>query len=41
MIEMWNDDRPDALEVSAAARSWIEARLLEAGFPAREGAPGQ
>lgn len=35
MIEMWNDDRPDALDVAAAARDWIEAQLLEGGFPVR------
>ncbi|MBI5667798.1 MAG: L-ribulose-5-phosphate 3-epimerase [Chloroflexi bacterium] len=34
MIEMWNDDRPDAVEVCAAARRWIEARFLEAGYKA-------
>lgn len=34
MIEMWNDDRPDAVEVCAAARRWIEARLIEAGYKA-------
>lgn len=34
MIEMWNDDRPDAVEVCAAARRWIEARLIEAGYEA-------
>ncbi|MCC7207779.1 MAG: L-ribulose-5-phosphate 3-epimerase [Anaerolineae bacterium] len=32
MIEMWNDDRPDALDVAAAAREWVVARLREAGF---------
>jgi L-ribulose-5-phosphate 3-epimerase UlaE len=32
MIEMWNDDRPDALSVAAAAREWVVARLHEAGF---------
>ncbi len=32
MIEMWNDDRPDAGAVIAAARAWVEARLAEAGW---------
>lgn len=36
MIEMWNDDRPDAVEVCAAARRWIEARLVEAGYKPAE-----
>lgn len=34
MIEMWNDDRLDAVEVCAAARRWIESRLIEAGYEA-------
>lgn len=33
MIEMWNDDRDDSAAVCAAARVWVENRLLEAGFP--------
>ncbi|MBC6935876.1 MAG: L-ribulose-5-phosphate 3-epimerase [Chloroflexi bacterium] len=33
MIEMWNDDRDDSAAVCAAARAWVENRLLEAGFP--------
>ncbi len=32
MIEMWNEDRDDALAICAQARGWIESRLLEAGF---------
>lgn len=32
MIEMWNDDQPDALDVAAAAREWVVSRLREAGF---------
>lgn len=32
MIEMWNEDRDDALAICTQARGWIEKRLLEAGF---------
>lgn len=32
MIEMWNDDRPDSVEIAAAARAWVETRLAEAGW---------
>lgn len=33
MIEMWNDDHPDSVQIAAAARAWVEARLVEAGWP--------
>ncbi|NWG16994.1 MAG: L-ribulose-5-phosphate 3-epimerase [Chloroflexi bacterium] len=32
MIEMWNDDRAESAALCAAARSWVENRLMEAGF---------
>jgi L-ribulose-5-phosphate 3-epimerase len=32
MIEMWNDDRPDAFAVCVEARRWIETKLIAAGF---------
>jgi predicted hexulose-6-phosphate isomerase len=40
MIEMWNDDRPDALDVIADARRWIETKLVTAGYAASAPAGG-
>jgi L-ribulose-5-phosphate 3-epimerase UlaE len=30
MLEMWNDDSPDALDIIRTAREWIFARMTEA-----------
>ncbi len=32
MLEMWNDDAPDAVRVVRAAREWVMARMNEAGL---------
>jgi L-ribulose-5-phosphate 3-epimerase len=32
MLEMWNDDSPDALRIIRDARAWILARMVEAGL---------
>ena len=34
MLEMWNDDSPDALRIIRDARTWILARMIEAGLVA-------
>jgi len=31
---MWNDDSPDALRIIRDARTWILARMIEAGLVA-------
>jgi L-ribulose-5-phosphate 3-epimerase len=33
MIEMWNDDRPDSLDICAEAQKWVEQRLAAAWLP--------
>ena len=30
LIEMWNEDRPDALQIAKAARDWVASRLSRA-----------
>jgi L-ribulose-5-phosphate 3-epimerase len=32
MVEMWNDDAPDAVQRLADARAWVAGRLREGGF---------
>jgi predicted hexulose-6-phosphate isomerase len=32
MLEMWNDDSPDAMEIIRAAREWVVARMCEANL---------
>jgi L-ribulose-5-phosphate 3-epimerase len=34
MLEMWNDDAPDALRIIRDARAWVMARMVEAGLVA-------
>lgn len=35
MLEMWNDDAPDAVRIVRAAREWVVARMNEAGLMAQ------
>ncbi len=35
MIEMWNDDSPDAMQIIQQARQWIVAKMIEAGLIAQ------
>jgi L-ribulose-5-phosphate 3-epimerase len=32
MLEMWNDDSPDALRIVREAREWVMARMVKAGL---------
>lgn len=32
LIEMWNDNRPDSLDLIIAARQWVQAKMAEAGL---------
>jgi L-ribulose-5-phosphate 3-epimerase len=32
LLEMWNDDSPEAMQIVQQAREWIEGRMLEAGL---------
>jgi len=32
MLEMWNDDSPDALRIVREAREWVIARMVKAGL---------
>lgn len=32
MLEMWNDDAPDALHIIRASREWVLARMVEGGL---------
>ncbi len=32
VIEMWNDDAPDSVQLLGAARAWVASRLVAAGF---------
>ncbi len=32
LIEMWNDNRPDSMELIAAARQWVVGKMLEGGL---------
>ena len=32
LIEMWNDNRPDSLELIIAARQWVVGKMLEGGL---------
>ena len=32
LIEMWNDDAPDAVSTISRARNWIIAKMIEGGF---------
>jgi L-ribulose-5-phosphate 3-epimerase len=36
LLEMWNDDAPDAFTIIREAREWIVARMLEAGLEHQE-----
>ena len=32
LIEMWNDNRPDSMDLIAAARQWVVGKMLEGGL---------
>ena len=32
LIEMWNDNRPDSMELIGAARQWVVGKMLEGGL---------
>lgn len=32
LLEMWNDDAPDSLQIVADARQWVLARMIEGGL---------
>jgi L-ribulose-5-phosphate 3-epimerase len=32
LLEMWNDDAPDALKIVEDARTWVEVRMVEGGL---------
>lgn len=32
LLEMWNDDAPDSLQIVAEARAWVAARMAEGGL---------
>jgi L-ribulose-5-phosphate 3-epimerase UlaE len=32
LLEMWNDDAPDSLQIVAEARDWVAARMAEGGL---------
>lgn len=32
LLEMWNDDSPDSLQIVEEARVWVEARMIEGGL---------
>ena len=32
LIEMWNDNRPDSLDLIVASRQWVIGKMLEGGF---------
>jgi len=32
MLEMWNDDSPDALRIIRESREWVIARMVEGGL---------
>lgn len=34
LLEMWNDDSPEAMQIVADSRNWVFARMLEAGLAA-------
>ena len=36
LLEMWNDDSPNALQIVAQSRKWIVERMLRAGLISQE-----
>ena len=40
LLEMWNDDSPDSLRIVAAARAWVEERMIDGGLITPRETPG-
>jgi L-ribulose-5-phosphate 3-epimerase UlaE len=36
LMEMWNDDSPDSMQIVRQSREWIVDRMLEAGLITQE-----